>query len=164
MKKISENEIEKWMQRGFKRDQILKCKDAFDLFDLNDNEYIEIDELRAALQNMGHQPTEEELYRMMNEGDRNGTGECKISFDNFMSIIYEQKRSVEDSMKGDVLNAFQALGGDINEGHGIDLEKVREIVKREFDMDIDMNKFVRSYQEGDKASLSFQEFMDLMTN
>lgn len=74
MKKISDPDFEKWISQGFKREQIIKCKEAFDMFDLNDNEYIDIDELRLALENMGHQPSEEELYRMMNEGDSNG--EC----------------------------------------------------------------------------------------
>ena len=162
MKKISDLEKDKWIQKGFKKEQIYKCREAFDMFDLNENDYIEIDELRLALENMGHQPSEEELYRMMNEGDANG--ECKISFDNFMSIIYEQKMSVERKMETDIANAFRALGGDECGEEGIDLEKVKQKIREEFDMDIDMSKLIRNYNEADKKTLKFEDFMDLMSN
>ena len=54
MKKISDLDRDKWIQKGFKKEQIYKCREAFDMFDLNENDYIEIDELRLALENMGH--------------------------------------------------------------------------------------------------------------
>ena len=99
---------------------------------------------------------------MMNEGDANG--ECKISFDNFMSIIYEQKMSVERKMETDIANAFRALGGDESGEEGIDLEKVKQKIREEFDMDIDMSKLIRNYNETDKKTLKFEDFMDLMSN
>lgn len=81
-----------------------------------------------------------------------------------MSIILEQKRSVESKMKDDIENAFIALGGSKDDDKGIDLEQVKEIIKREFDMDIDMSKLIRNYGENESQNLRFDEFRDLMSN
>lgn len=155
-----------YVNLGFTPLQIEKCREAFDLFDVNDNEYIEIAELRAALENMGHQPTEEELYRMMNEGDLNG--ECKIGFEAFMKIILNQKKKSEDLLKNDIINAFVALGGiqgqDGEVEHGkIDLLRIKEVVKREFNMDIDLCKLGIG-DENEDQEVGFKEFMELMSS
>jgi Ca2+-binding EF-hand superfamily protein len=115
---------------------------------------------------MGHQPTEEELYRMMNEGDLNG--ECKIGFEAFMKIILNQKQKSEDLLKNDIVNAFVALGGihgqdgEVENGK-IDLTKIKEVIKREFNVDIDLNKLGIG-NDNDGQEVDFKAFMELMSS
>ena len=160
---ITEIEIDRWTKdKKFTRDQVLKCKDAFDLFDLNGNEYIEIDELKAALENMGHCPTEEELYLMMNEGgvkDHSG-----ISFDDFMSIIHKQKEEIEVAMRQDIINAFVALGGNDDMTGNIDPNEVKKIIHSGFNMVIDLDKLLNQYDRDKNRNINFDEFKEMMTS
>jgi calmodulin len=51
-----------------------KCYEAFVAFDKNASGYIEKDELRKVLEEMGQKPTEEELIKMINDVDSSGRG------------------------------------------------------------------------------------------
>ena len=87
---------------------------------------------------MGHKPSEEELYKMMNEVDIEGKNE--MSFDDFVKIIVKQKNIQEEKEESDILDAFVALGGNPDRSGEIDVESVKRIVLEEFQMIIDLNK------------------------
>lgn len=179
MKKIPNAIIEKYTNLGFKPSQIQKCKEAFDLFDIDNSNFIELKELRLALENMGHKPTEEELYDMMTQVEKidknekeDPNSEPRISFEEFMSIILKQKLKVENEMREDIVNSFKALGGTIeNEGEEgerlsgtINLDKVKKIINDEFEMEIDMSKLIMQFDEDGNKEIQFSEFMDLMSS
>lgn len=166
MKSMSQSQVNYYISLGITPLQLEKCREAFEMFDVNENQYIEISELREALENMGHQPSEEELYRMMSEADPKG--ECRIGFDEFMTIIINQKQRSENLLKNDIQNSFLALGGcpdekgDITNGR-IDVSRMKDVVKRNFNMEIDFNKLGFDL-EGDGKTVSFKEFMELMSS
>ena len=166
MQDSSQGNIQKYIKQGFRPSQIEKCRKAFTNFDLNGDGVIQIDELRQALQDMGHKPTEEELYHMMNEGEEKG--KCQISFDNFMSIILKHKLWAERNMREDIVNTFVALGGKFDENLGevgtIDLNEVKRIIYKEFKMEIDLTKLINEYDANGDSKIQFNEFMDLMSS
>lgn len=148
--------------KGLKNGQVERCKEAFKSFDTNGNNRIEIDELEAALINMGHKPTEEELYLMMNED--NEDGETGITQDRFLDIIAKQKKLLEDKMRPDLLDTYLALGGKLgpdklpdDENGKLDLALVKDIIKEQFKVDIDVDKM------SGKKEITFNDFMDIMS-
>jgi len=56
-------------------EEIEACREAFQKFDRDGSGAIDSFELRATLQSMGQQPTDEELFDMIAEVDADGSGE-----------------------------------------------------------------------------------------
>jgi hypothetical protein len=71
-------------------------------------------------------------------------------------------------LKNDVVNSFVALGG-MHDHEGnfedgkINLAKIKEVVKREFDMEIDLMKLGIG-DDDDDQEISFKDFMELMSS
>lgn len=160
---LSNKEIGKQEEyKGLKNGQVERCKRAFANFDANKNGRIEIDELEAALINMGHKPTEEELYLMMNED--NEEGESGITETRFLDIIAKQKQLLEEEMRSDLLDTYVALGGRLSsngqpddENGKLDLALVKDTIKEQFKVDIDVDKM------SGKKEITFNDFMDIMS-
>lgn len=142
-------------------EQKKRCKEAFDAFDLDKNNKIDIHELETALINMGHKPTEEELYKMMSED--NEDGDDGISYERFLSIIEKQKYILEEKMKPDLMDTFAALGGDSAENGYLDLAKVKDIIINKFGMTIDLDKLSSKIDTSGDMQISFDEFMEMMS-
>ena len=148
-------------RRVLSDDQMKRCKEAFDSFDSNRNNRIEIQELEEALVNMGHRPSEEELYRMMNE--ENQDGDNSITWDRFLRIIEQQKIKIQNEMRPDLLDTFAALGGGDNGNGFIDLSKVKDIITNKFGMTINLEKLASKLDTNNDMEIEFSEFMDMMT-
>ncbi len=144
-----------------KEDQQRRCKEAFDSFDKNRNNRIEINELEEALINMGHRPTEDELYRMMNED--NPDGDNSITWERFYKIIEQQKLKIENKMRADLLDTFAALGGGEDGRGSIDLAKVKDIITDKFGMTINLENLASKIDKNHDMQIDFNEFMDMMS-
>ena len=162
-KELSNKKFEEY--KGLKNGQVERCKEAFKSFLGNKSggqELIQIAELEAALINMGHKPTEEELYRMINED--NEEGEDGISLTRFLNIIAKQKRIIEEKMRPDLIDTYLALGGKLdsngepdNENGKLELPVVREKIKQLFNIDLDLDRIAAI------SPITFDEFMDIMS-
>ena len=155
-------EYEKYETMGLKVEQVKKCKEAFDAFDLDNSCFIEINELKYALEEMGHKPSEEELYKMMNEVDIEGKNE--MSFDDFVKIIVKQKNIQKEKEEHDILDAFVALGGNYDRSGEINVDEVKKIVLEEFQMIIDQNKQQMEIDSDGNNTIDYNEFKDLLSN
>lgn len=60
-------------------------KEAFSIYDTNNDGFITKDELRHMLETLGDHPSEEQIDRMMKDADLNGDG--KISLEEFISLM-----------------------------------------------------------------------------
>lgn len=60
-------------------EEIEMCREAFQKFDRDGSGAIDVFELRATLESMGQQPTDEELFDMIAEVDADGSGEIGAS-------------------------------------------------------------------------------------
>lgn len=154
--------VDQYVKAHLTQQQVYRCKEAFDSFDINRNNRIEINELEAALINMGHKPTEDELNMMMNED--NEEGESSISWDRFITIIAKQKEALDQKMRADMLDAFVALGGQ-EDGQGvITMGTLTKIIKKEFGMTFDIMKLVDEFDEDGSGQIDFQTFINMMSD
>ena len=74
-------------------EQVQDYKHVFNLFDIDNSGAININELGSAMKSLGMKPTEEELERLMNEVDKDGTGE--IEFDEFIQLVGKKVNDAE---------------------------------------------------------------------
>jgi Ca2+-binding EF-hand superfamily protein len=89
---------------------------------------IDASELKATLNAMGQNPTEEEIFQMISQVDDDNSGE--IEFAEFMKVIENQKASAaKASDETDTIEAFVALGGNADKTGEISTEKLRAVVK-----------------------------------
>ena len=141
------------------QEEIDGCREAFLAFDKDRSGTIDIYELRDVLEAMGQQPTEEELFQLLNSVDEDGTGE--IDFAEFLKgvslcitlicigqqiffnkkclllVIEHQKTRAEDADdEGDMLDAFVACGGDSDKGGHVKRETLVRIIKQDFGLPI----------------------------
>ena len=71
---------------------------------------IDAPELKATLNAMGQNPTEEEIFQMISQVDDDNSGE--IEFAEFLKVIENQKTTAAKANdETDTLDAFIALGG-----------------------------------------------------
>lgn len=89
---------------------------------------IDASELKATLNAMGQNPTEEEIFQMISQVDDDNSGE--IEFAEFLKVIENQKASAAKANdETDTIEAFVALGGNSDKTGEISTEKLRAVVK-----------------------------------
>ncbi|KAI9335474.1 calmodulin mutant SYNCAM56 [Obelidium mucronatum] len=98
------------MADTFTEQQILEFKEAFGLFDKNNDGTITVDELGAVMRSLGQQPTEEELKDLMSEVDEDQNG--SIDFTEFLGLMARKLHDAdaEDELK----SAFKVFDKDGN--------------------------------------------------
>ena len=74
---------------GLPQAEIDGCREAFSKFDRDGSGTIDATELKATLQALGQNPTEEEVFLMIAEVDDDNSGE--IEFAEFLRVIENQK-------------------------------------------------------------------------
>ncbi len=144
---------------GLSADEVEEIKEAFDIFDADQNGTISVNELLNAMKSLGFDSKNPAIYKMIADFDADDNG--VISFDEFLDMMTarisdrntrDDLRRVfnlfDDDRKGsisvdDLRRVARELGEEISE------EELREIVQR---ADLD----------GDKQ-LSFEDFYNVMT-
>ena len=101
------------------QEEVDACGIAFNKFDADGSGTIDRQELRAVLEAMGQTPTEEELFQMIAECDKDCSGD--IDFHEFLDMIERQSQKSEMwNDHEDALDAFVACGGEADgSGHVI---------------------------------------------
>ncbi|KAK2555050.1 Calmodulin [Acropora cervicornis] len=100
----------------------VEYKDAFSLFDRDNNGIITTRELSAIMRSLGFNPTEEELQTMINNVDYDGNG--VIDFPEFVKLMEDQKKP--DEREADMMLAFRIFDAD-NKGY-IESAELRYII------------------------------------
>ncbi|CAI2383066.1 unnamed protein product [Moneuplotes crassus] len=85
--------------------QIAEFKEAFSLFDHDENGSVSISELGDVLRALGQNPTDNELRDMVNEIDEDGNG--TIEFMEFLILL--TSKSKEMSQEEEITEAFKIL-------------------------------------------------------
>ena len=57
-----------------------------------------------------------------------------------------------------------ALGGEEDGGGSIDADRLIDIVKREFQMTIDIEELIKKIDEDGSGKIEYEEFMSLLTS
>lgn len=141
-------------------EQIEEYKDAFSLFDRDNNGIITTRELSAIMRSLGFNPTEEELQTMINNVDYDGNG--VIDFPEFVKLMEDQKKP--DEREADMMLAFRIFDAD-NKGY-IESAELRYIILN-MDNKIpqdELDELISIADLGRDRKITYQEFLDLVEN
>lgn len=99
---------------------------------------------------------------MIAEADAENTG--KITYNQFVAVIAEQKKNQSLTNEEDTLDAFVAMGGSPDGEGYIDAEKLIRIIKEEFEMTIDIVKLISDIDEDGSGKIEYDEFRNLLSS
>lgn len=104
-------------------DEKEEIREAFKLFDTDDSGTIDSDELKVAMRAMGFEPKRDEVRRMIQESDRDGTG--TIPFETFKAVMAQKMRTRDP--REEAIKAFRLFDDD--ETGTISLKNLRRVAK-----------------------------------
>uniref|UniRef100_A0A7S0MRZ2 EF-hand domain-containing protein n=1 Tax=Pyramimonas obovata TaxID=1411642 RepID=A0A7S0MRZ2_9CHLO len=142
------------------REEITRCREAFDKFDKDGSGSVDLMELKASLNGLGAQPSEEELHMMIRQVDEDGSND--IHFAEFLKIIEAQKAkhdSGEDHEDADTVEAWVALGGAKDTSGGVPVEKLTMLIA-DFDLHIAADDI--SIKANEEGLIDFAQFKAIM--
>lgn len=142
-------------------EELIQCRKAFSQFDSNGNGTIDLRELKHAMNMMGQNPTDEELFVMMTQVDKDGSKE--IEFSEFLQAIQMNKAmSARSEDEADTLDAFVALGGNYDKTGKILVDRLHSILE-EFEMRIDIDRIIREVDKEGTGAIDFAAFKQIMS-
>lgn len=145
---------------GLTNEEIGDCREAFANFDIDGSGRIDISEVRAALQSLGQNPSDEDLFLMMSQVDDDGSGE--LEFPEFLKIMEGRKRHIEDlDDESDTIAAFCALGGNSDKTGTVATEKLRKVIE-DFGLTIDIENLIRDTDRDNSGLIDYSEFKLMM--
>ena len=74
-----------YLRKMLDEQQIEEFRGVFDMFDIDGDKTISVTELTKIMQTLGQNPTEEEVKKMVEEADSDGSGE--IDFREFCTLL-----------------------------------------------------------------------------
>ena len=142
---------------SLEKDEEIKVKEIFELFDKNLDGGVDIKELKFILNSLDIYPNHDELSAMMAEADVDNKG--YISEMDFKYIIAKQKIEYRDKLIKEAKDAFIALGGDpTSDGSTISTSKIKDILRKEFELSEELELTLKKIAQ-DKEEITFEEFM-----
>ena len=139
-------------------DQMLEYKEAFALFDKDNDGVISTEELGTVMRSLGQNPNEEELREMISEVDADGSGE--IDFKEFLALMVRQNQ--DNNQEEELLEAFKII--DI-EGDGIITADEFRHVMTNFGQKLTEEEFEEMIKGADvdaDGNLNYYEFIKML--
>ena len=93
---------------GISEDEIEEMREAFNLFDTDGNGTIDPKELKEAMQSLGFEAKNQNIYQMISDIDKDGTGD--IDFEEFLDLMTAGISSSDS--KEDVKKVFNLFDDD----------------------------------------------------
>ncbi len=142
----------------FTEEQIQEYKEAFSLFDKNDNGIISPKDLGKIMRSLGINPTEAELQDMIDEVELNGS--LAVDFSVFLSLIARTIKEIEK--EEELIEAFRAFD---RKGNGlVSPEELKQVIKdRGVKLtDEEVDEYLReAYFRGD-GDIDYEQFVKIM--
>ena len=117
---------------------------------------MQTEDLKQALEHLGEQVSEMQVFRMIADVDPNNNG--GLSFSTYKKIVMDKRENEKGTTIADLLDAYVALGGDQDGGGCVDAEKLIRIIKEEFEMTIDIEALIAEVDEDGSGEIEFDEF------
>ena len=92
------------------RDKIAEYKEAFDMFDINKDGLLTVEEIFKMLKNYGYPMPKDEIKRMIAKIDSDG--EMRIDFEEFITLMQSQTIFIDETDDDALIRAFKSF--DIN--------------------------------------------------
>ena len=137
-KKLAEMQVAyKWAPpRKLTDAELQRAREMFYSLDSDGSGAIDVEELETAMRQLGQQPTEQELKELIfayDEGDCDG----QLQFREFCNLFAMSIDTKGEAKLSDATDCFASFGGDARDAESrVEAEKVREMLLRDFDLDV----------------------------
>ncbi len=135
-------------------------KKAFDVYDKDKDEKINLTELENIMKSIGQNPSESELQDMINEIDIDGEG--VITFDGFISLMEKKLRDADT--EEELIESFKVFDKD---GIGlISSENLRDVVVSlgmKFSQE-EIDEMIREADNDGDGFINYEEFVNCVLN
>ena len=135
-------------------------KKAFDIYDKDKDEKINLTELGNIMKSIGQNPSESELQDMINEIDIDGEG--VITFDGFISLMEKKLRDADT--EEELIESFKVFDKD---GNGlISSENLRDVVVSlgmKFSQE-EIDEMIREADNDGDGFINYEEFVNCVLN
>jgi len=140
-------------------EQIEEFKEAFLLFDRDNDGFITTKELGTVMRSLGQSPTEHELQDMINEVDTDGSG--TIDFPEFLQMMAKKMKDIDS--EEEITEAFRVFDKD---GNGyISAAELRHVMTSlgEKLTDDEVDEMIREADLNGDGQIDYEEFVKMMT-
>ena len=139
----------------------MEIKEAFDLFDTDKSGQIDKEELKQALKNLGIDAKNQTLTNMMNDLDKDGSGQ--IDFDEFIDMM-TAKMSDRDTRE-DLEKVFRLFLGDDDKADKITIKHLKRVARElnENMSDEELQEMIARADLNKDQGVDFEEFYQIMT-
>ncbi|XP_062207196.1 calmodulin-2/4-like [Phragmites australis] len=139
-------------------EQIAEFKEAFSLFDKDDNGYISTKELGTVMRSLGQNPTEAELQDMINEVDADGND--TIDLQEFLNLMARKMKDTDS--EEELKEAFRVFDKDQN--GFISAAELRHVMSNlgEKLTDEEVDEMVREADVDGDGRINYEEFVKVM--
>lgn len=141
------------------RERYEEIKEAFQVFDKDNDGFITIKELATVMRSLGHNPTETELLDLIQQYDRDGSG--TIDFAEFFELMTKKMKDVE--LEEELIETFKVLDRDGNgllSGH--ELKAVLGVVGIVL-TDAEIDDLIKQADIDCDGVINYQEFVKMMS-
>ena len=139
-------------------EQVAEFKEAFELFDRTGDGMITSKELGSVMRALGHNPTEMELFDMIQDVDANKSG--MLDFPDFLTLM--SRRIQQDNTESEMVEAFKVFDRD---GNGlISTAELRYVMSNlgEDLTDDEVEEMIRGADVDGDGMLNYEEFVRMM--
>ena len=91
-------------------DKIAEYKEAFDMFDINKDGLLTVEEIFKMLKNYGYPMPKDEIKRMIAKIDSDG--DMRIDFEEFITLMQSQTIFIDETDDDVILRAFKSFDKD----------------------------------------------------
>jgi centrin-1 len=147
--------------RGLSEDEVMEIKEAFDLFDSDKSGFIEKNELRSALLNLGIDNRNQTLTTIMKDLDKDDSG--TVSFDEFIDMM-TAKMSDKDTRE-DLEKVFRLFLGEDTNADKISVKHLKRVAQdlQETMTDAELHEMIARADTDKDQLVSLEEFIQIMT-
>ena len=92
------------------QDKIAEYQEAFNMFDINKDGLLTVDEIFKMMKNYGYPLPKTEIKKMMDKIDTDGDGQ--IDFEEFITLIQSQTIFIDETDDDAILRAFKSFDKD----------------------------------------------------
>ncbi|KAJ3699979.1 hypothetical protein LUZ61_003684 [Rhynchospora tenuis] len=148
------------MDQNLTPEQISEFKQAFSLFDRNNDGRITLEELEAVIHRLGQYPTRVELLEMIREVDIDGNG--TIEFNEFTNLM--ARKLMEADTDEEMKEAFEVFDKDHN--GLISPNELRHVMMNlgENLTDDELAQMIREADTDGDGHVNYEEFVRMMTS
>lgn len=146
------------MSKNLTEEQLDELKEAFIIYDINNDGVISTRELGTVLRQLGQNPTEAEILEMIKDLDKDKNS--SISFDEFVTLMSDKMRGVETEQE--VRDAFRVF--DVNGNGFISADELRHVATNlgEKLTEEEANEMIRSAKVDGDGLINYNDFINMM--